>query len=382
MTRTPRDVIVSPVVSEKSYALMEDGVYTFTVHPDASKPQIRDAVQEIFGVKVAKVNTLNRPGKRKRNRQDIHLRQASRHQAGDRHPRRGRFDRPVPGMRRGSAMALRKRKPTSPGRRFQTVADFSEVTRDRPERSLVDQEAGHRRAQRARPQDRPPPRWRPQAAVPGRSTSAATRTACPPKVAAIEYDPNRSCRIALLHYLDGEKRYILAPRDVGVGDLLQSGQGSEIRPGNALPLRYIPVGTTVHNVELKPGAGGKMARSAGSSVVLLAKEGAYATLRLPSTEMRRVSIDCRATVGEVGNPEHELIKVGKAGRNRWKGVRPQTRGVAMNPVDHPLGGGEGKSSGGRHPTSPWGKKEGRTRQKNKPSDKLIVRRRRTRGSRR
>ena len=189
----------------------------------------------------------------------------------------------------------------------------------------------------------------------------------PAKVAAIEYDPNRNCRIALLHYHDGEKRYILAPKDVKVGDLLQSGQGSEIRPGNALPLRYIPVGTTVHNVELKPGGGGKMARSAGTSVQLVAKEGDFATLRLPSTEMRRVPIDCRATVGEVGNAEAELIKIGKAGRNRWKGVRPQTRGVAMNPVDHPHGGGEGKTSGGRHPVSPWGKPEGRTRDKNKPS---------------
>jgi large subunit ribosomal protein L2 len=201
-------------------------------------------------------------------------------------------------------------------------------------------------------------------------------------VAAIEYDPNRNCRIALLHYLDGEKRYILAPRNVVVGDKLQSGQGAEIRPGNALPMRYIPVGTTVHNVELKPGGGGKMARAAGTSVQLVAKEGDYATLRLPSTEMRRVPIDCRATVGEVGNAEAELIKIGKAGRNRWKGVRPQTRGVAMNPVDHPHGGGEGKTSGGRHPVSPWGQKEGRTRDKTKPSQKLIVRRRRTRGSRR
>jgi large subunit ribosomal protein L2 len=278
-------------------------------------------------------------------------------------------------------MALRKRKPTSPGRRFQTVADFSELTRGRPERSLVDKKpaTGGRN-------------------VHGRKTARhrggghkqryrvidfrRNKDGVPAKVTAIEYDPNRSCRIALLHYLDGEKRYILAPRDVTVGDLLQSGQGSEIRPGNALPLRYIPVGTTIHNVELKPGAGGKMARSAGSSVVLLAKEGSYATLRLPSTEMRRVPIDCRATVGEVGNPEHELVKVGKAGRNRWKGVRPQTRGVAMNPVDHPLGGGEGKSSGGRHPVSPWGQPEGRTRSKDKQSDKLIVRRRRTRGARR
>jgi len=204
----------------------------------------------------------------------------------------------------------------------------------------------------------------------------------PATVAAIEYDPNRTCRIALLHYHDGAKSYILAPKGVQVGDILQSGQGSDIRPGNALPLRYIPVGTVVHNVELKPGGGGKMARSAGMSIQLVAKEGDYATLRLPSTEMRRVPIDCRATVGEVGNSEHELIKIGKAGRNRWKGVKPQTRGVAMNPVDHPHGGGEGKTSGGRHPVSPWGKPEGRTRDKTKPSQKLIVRRRRTRGSRR
>jgi large subunit ribosomal protein L2 len=167
-----------------------------------------------------------------------------------------------------------------------------------------------------------------------------------------------------------------------VGDRLQSGPKAEIRVGNALPLRYIPVGTTVHNVELKPGAGGKMGRGAGASIQLVAKEGDFATLRLPSTEMRRVSIDARATIGEVGNPEAELISLGKAGRQRWKGVRPQTRGVAMNPVDHPLGGGEGKSSGGRHPVSPWGKPEGRTRDTTKPSQKLIIRRRRSRGARR
>ena len=204
----------------------------------------------------------------------------------------------------------------------------------------------------------------------------------PAKVAAIEYDPNRNARIALLHYYDGEKRYILAPAQVRVGDVLQSGQGSEIRPGNALPLRYIPVGSTIHNIELRPGQGGKLARGAGMSAQLVAKEGQFATLRLPSTEMRRVPIDCRGTLGEVGNAEAELISIGKAGRNRWKGVRPQTRGVAMNPVDHPLGGGEGKSSGGRHPVSPWGKPEGRTRTRHKPSDQMIVRRRRTRGARR
>ena len=278
-------------------------------------------------------------------------------------------------------MALRKRKPSSPGRRFQTSSDFAEITSTTPEKSLLAPKSGTggRNAY-------------------GRKTARhkggghkqqyrkvdfrRNKDGVPAKVATIEYDPNRNCRIALLHYLDGEKRYILAPRNLKVGDRLQSGQGSEIRPGNALQMRYIPVGTTVHNVELKPGGGARMARSAGASVQLVAKEGDYATLRLPSSEMRRVPIDCRATVGEVGNAEAELIKIGKAGRNRWKGVRPQTRGVAMNPVDHPHGGGEGKTSGGRHPVSPWGQPEGRTRDKTKPSQKLIVRRRRTRGSRR
>ncbi|MDA8297922.1 MAG: 50S ribosomal protein L2 [Actinomycetota bacterium] len=278
-------------------------------------------------------------------------------------------------------MAVRKRNPTSAGRRFQSSSDFSEITKDRPERSLVvplpssggrnsygRKTARHRGGGHKR-QYRIIDFWRDKDGVPA-------------KVAAIEYDPNRNARICLLHYADGEKRYILAPNKVSVGDTLQSGQGAEIRPGNALPMRYIPVGSVVHNVELRPGGGGKMARGAGMSVQLVAKEGAFATLRLPSTEMRRVSIDCRATIGEVGNAEAELISVGKAGRNRWKGVRPQTRGVAMNPVDHPLGGGEGKTSGGRHPVSPWGKPEGRTRARNKPSDQLIVRRRRTRGARR
>ena len=204
----------------------------------------------------------------------------------------------------------------------------------------------------------------------------------PAKVAAIEYDPNRNARIALLHYLDGEKAYILAPARLAVGAMVESGAEADIRVGNALPLRNIPVGTTVHNVELRPGQGGKLARGAGMSIQLVAKEGDFATLRLPSTEMRRVPIDCRATLGEVGNAEAELISIGKAGRNRWKGVRPQTRGVAMNPVDHPLGGGEGKTSGGRHPVSPWGKPEGLTRAKDKKSDQMIVRRRRTRGARR
>ena len=278
-------------------------------------------------------------------------------------------------------MALRSRKPTSAGRRFQTVSDFAELTRSTPERSLL----------------APKPKTGGRN-VNGRKTSRhrggghkqqyrivdfrRNKDGIPAKVAQIEYDPNRTCRIALLHYVDGEKRYILAPAGLNVGDKVQSGQGADIRVGNALPMRYIPTGSVVHNVELRPGGGGKMARSAGMSVQLVAKDGGFATLRLPSTEMRRVPIDCRATLGVVGNSEHELIKIGKAGRNRWKGKRPQTRGVAMNPVDHPLGGGEGKTSGGRHPVSPWGQPEGRTRSRNKASDSMIVRRRRKRGARR
>jgi large subunit ribosomal protein L2 len=180
-----------------------------------------------------------------------------------------------------------------------------------------------------------------------------------------------------LHYLDGTKAYILAPKGLEVGQHVESGQRADIKPGNALPLRFVPVGTVVHNVEMRPGQGGRIARSAGVSVQLVAKEGDFATLRMPSSEMRRVPIDCRATIGEVGNAEHELVKIGKAGRNRWKGVRPQSRGVAMNPVDHPLGGGEGKTSGGRPAVSPWGKPERRTRKKSKASQQFIVRRRRS-----
>ena len=273
-------------------------------------------------------------------------------------------------------MAIRKRKPTSAGRRFQTTSDFSEITKTTPEKSLLvsKPKSGGRNAY-------------------GRKTSRhrggghkqqyrvidfrRVKDGVTAKVASIEYDPNRTCRIALLHYADGEKSYILAPKGLEVGDHVESGPKADIKPGNALPMRYMPVGTMVHNVELRPGQGGKMGRSAGTGVQLVAKDGDYATLRLPSTEMRRVLIDCRATVGEVGISEHELIKIGKAGRNRWKGVRPQTRGVAMNPVDHPLGGGEGKTSGGRPAVSPWGKPESRTRDTNKSSQKLIIRRRRS-----
>lgn len=270
-------------------------------------------------------------------------------------------------------MAIRKFKPTTPARRQSSVSAFDTVTKTTPERSLL--AAGRNKAGRN---------------VHGRITSRhrggghkrkfrvidfrRDKDGVPATVAAVEYDPNRSARIALLHYHDGEKRYILAPKNLQVGAMVESGPGSDIKIGNALPLSNIPVGTTVHAVELRPGGGAKLGRSAGTSIQLLAKEGKMAALRLPSGEIRLVDARCRASVGSVGNEEHELIQLGKAGRRRWKGVRPQTRGVAMNPIDHPLGGGEGKSSGGRNPVDPWGNPERRTR-KRKPSDKLIIRRR-------
>ncbi len=259
-------------------------------------------------------------------------------------------------------MPIRKSKPTSPGRRFQSHSDYAELTRAEPEKSLLEpnpKKAGRNNYGRITTRHQGGGQ---QGPLQGRSISGATRTVFRPKSLTSSTTPTATHAIALLHYKDGEKRYILMPNRVKVGDILQSGPGADIRPGNALPLRNIPVGTVVHNVELKPGAGGKMARSAGSSVQLVAKEGAQATLRLPSGEMRMVRMDCRATVGEVGNAESELISIGKAGRNRWKTSVRRCAASSMNPVDHPLGGGEGKSSGGRHPVSPWGKKEGRTRQ--------------------
>jgi large subunit ribosomal protein L2 len=208
------------------------------------------------------------------------------------------------------------------------------------------------------------------------------KTGIPARVAAIEYDPNRSARLALLHYVDGEKRYILAPVDIKVGDMLQSGPDADIRAGNALPLRNIPLGTNVHNVEMVPKKGGQIARGAGTYCQIVAKEGTYCTLKMPSGEMRMIHLDCQATIGQVGNVEHENIVIGKAGKSRWLGRRPITRGVAMNPVDHPLGGGEGKSSGGRHPVTPWGKPtKGRKTRKNKATDKFIIRSRHARKAR-
>jgi large subunit ribosomal protein L2 len=274
-------------------------------------------------------------------------------------------------------MGIRKYKPTTPGRRGSSVADFVELTRSTPEKSLVTSKpktggrnnsgrittrhigGGHKQAYRLIDFRR------------------YDKDGVPAKVAHIEYDPNRTARIALLHYLDGEKRYIIAPNGLVQGAMVEAGEGADIKPGNNLPLRNIPVGTTVHAVEMRPGGGAKMGRSAGAKIQLVAREGKMATLRLPSGEMRLVDVRCRATVGEVGNAEQSNINWGKAGRNRWKGIRPTVRGVAMNQIDHPHGGGEGKTSGGRHPVTPWGKPEGRTRDKNKASSRLIIRRRKS-----
>jgi large subunit ribosomal protein L2 len=271
-------------------------------------------------------------------------------------------------------MPVRNYRPTSAGRRFQSVSTFEEVTKAEPEKSLLvplrrtggrnalgrvtcrHQGGGHKRMYR-------------------RIDFRRDKPGVPASVAAIEYDPNRSARIALLFYADGEKRYILAPQGLKVGDRVMSGPAAEVRVGNALPLRNIPVGLTVHNVELQPGKGAQLVRTAGASAQFVAKEGDYGLLRLPSGEMRKVRLACMATVGQVGNLEHENVSIGKAGRSRWLGIRPSVRGVAMNPHDHPMGGGEGKSSGGRHPCSPWGKREVKTRQRDKNSDRYIVKRR-------
>ncbi|MDQ3336933.1 MAG: 50S ribosomal protein L2 [Myxococcota bacterium] len=272
-------------------------------------------------------------------------------------------------------MAQKRYKPTSPGRRGMTSQDFGEITKSEPEKSLL----AHKFANAGRNNH-------------GRVTSRfrggghkqryrvidfkRNKTGIEATVLGIEYDPNRSARLALIQYKDGEKAYILAPQRLGVGDTVVSANSADIKPGNCLPLRFIPVGTEVHAVELKQGRGAQLGRSAGAKVTLMAKENDWATIRLPSGEMRRVHIDCRATVGAIGNTEHGNIQWGKAGRRRWLGIRPHNRGVSMNPVDHPMGGGEGRSSGGRHPCTPWGQKtKGLKTRHNKRTEQFIVRRR-------
>jgi large subunit ribosomal protein L2 len=272
-------------------------------------------------------------------------------------------------------MAIRKVKPTSPGRRFQAYSSFEEITTTQPEKSLlkVIKKTGGRNARgRITCRHRGGGHKRHYRVI----DFKRDKIAIPAKVASIEYDPNRSTRIALLHYVDGEKRYILAPLNLKVNDIVESGPDADIKPGNALPLSNIPLGTQIHNIELRAGKGGQIVRSAGTYAQLMAKEDRYALIRLPSGEVRMVLLNCRATVGQLGNVPHEKIELGKAGRKRWLGRRPKVRGVAMNPVDHPMGGGEGRSSGGRHPCSPWGvPTKGYKTRKNKSSDRLIVKRR-------
>jgi large subunit ribosomal protein L2 len=274
-------------------------------------------------------------------------------------------------------MGIRKPKPTSPGRRFVTYPDFAEITRSEPEKSLVE---GLTKSGGRNSYGRKTSRHRGGGAkrLYRRIDFKRQKDGVPAKVAHIEYDPNRSAYIALLHYADGEKRYILAPARLTVGMSVESGPTADIRVGNCLPLANIPPGTIVHNVELTAGRGGQLGRSAGIGIQLLAKDGEYVTLRLPSAEMRLVRAECRATIGTIGNADHQNVKVGKAGRKRHMGVRPQTRGTAMNPVDHPHGGGEGSTTAGRHPVTPWGVPTlgYRTRKKGKASDKYIVRGRR------
>src|SRR6202051_1819215 len=274
-------------------------------------------------------------------------------------------------------MPFRKLKPTSPGTRFQTVSTFDEITTQEPHKPLV--EPNHRTGGRNNNGELTS-WWR------GGGHKRMYRIIdfkrdkrdIPAKVSTIEYDPNRSARIALLTYADGEKRYILQPNGLKVGDTIVAGQTVDILPGNSLPLKNIPLGTQIHNVELRPGRGGQIARSAGSTVQLVAKEGDYASVKMPSGEIRHIFIECFATIGTVGNIAHENVSIGKAGRSRWKGIRPHVRGVAMNPVDHPLGGGEGKTSGGRHPVTPWGQPtRGYKTRHNKRTQKMILRDRRT-----
>jgi large subunit ribosomal protein L2 len=272
-------------------------------------------------------------------------------------------------------MAIKRVKPTSPGRRFQVFSTFEEVTSTTPEKSLLKalrKTGGRNNNGRITSRHRGGGHKRHYRLIDFKRDKAGI----PAKVATIEYDPNRSARIALVHYADGEKRYILAPLGLGVGDVIEAGPGADIRPGNALPLMNIPLGTHIHNIELRTGRGGQIVRSAGAFAQLMAKEDRYAQVKLPSGEVRMILLSCQATIGQIGNVEHENKTLGKAGRKRWLGKRPKVRGVAMNPVDHPMGGGEGRSSGGRHPCSPWGQQSKGLKTRNKrKSTRLIVRRR-------
>src|SRR3989339_125434 len=273
-------------------------------------------------------------------------------------------------------MAIRKLKPNTPGTRFMSISSFDEITRTTPEKSLtapIEKSGGRNNHGRVTSRHRGGGHKQKYRIIDFKRDKKNIAA----KVFSIEYDPNRTSRIALLHYIDGEKRYIIAPDGLKVGDSVMSGSGIEIKVGNALPLKEMPLASFIHNVELKPGKGGQLGRTAGASIQLLAKEGNMALLKMPSSEVRKVPIECMATYGTVGNADHENISLGKAGRSRWLGIRPHVRGVAMNPVDHPMGGGEGKTSGGGHPVSPWGQKAKglKTRKNKKESNKFIIKRR-------
>jgi len=276
-------------------------------------------------------------------------------------------------------MGIRSFKPTSPARRFYSVSDFKEITKTTPERSLVEKQnstGGRNNNGRITTRFRGGGHKQRYRVIDFRRDKIGV----PAKVAAIEYDPNRTARIALLHYVDGEKRYILAPDGLKVGATILASRNADIKPGNSLTLRFIPPGTTIHNIELKKGKGGQLVRSAGTAAQLMAKDATWAQVRLPSGEIRRVHLDCRATIGQVSNQDHSNISLGKAGRSRWLGRRPHNRGVTMNPVDHPMGGGEGRTSGGRHPCSPWGQlSKGLKTRNNKRTDGMIIRRRGSKG---
>ena len=374
------DVILKPVITEKSMADMAEKKYTFLVHPEANKSMVKEAVEKMFeGTKVARVNTMNSIGKKKRRGRTVgttaKTKKAIVWLTEDSSVKR--VENNITHSKGENIMGIKSYNPYTPSRRNMTGSDFSEITKSTPEKSLLASKkktAGRNN----------------QGKITVRHHGGGNRQkyrlidfkrnkeGVPAKVIGIEYDPNRTANIALICYADGEKAYILAPQGLTDGMTVMNGAEAEIRVGNCLPLSAIPVGTQVHNIELYPGKGGQMVRSAGNSAQLMAKEGKYATLRLPSGEMRMVPIVCRATIGVVGNGDHNLINLGKAGRKRHMGIRPTVRGSVMNPNDHPHGGGEGRAPVGRpSPMTPWGKPAMglKTRKKKKQSNKLIIRRR-------
>ena len=375
--------LIKPILTEKMAILQErENKYAFFVPKNCNKNTIKKAVESKFDVKVIKVSTMNQSGKQKQ----MTVKSGGRtiRTSGT----RSSFKKAIVTLHEGDridlvggevtvlVMGVKKLKPTTPGSRFATRADFSELTTSSPEKRLtraLRKKGGRNNTGRITIRRRGGGHKRRYRII----DFKRNKLEIPGKVATIEYDPNRSAYISLIHYIDGDKRYIISPEKLKVGDDVISGENVPLKNANSLPLKNIPAGINVHNIELSPGKGGQMARSAGSYAQVMAHDNKLCTLKLPSGEVRMVLDECRATIGQVGNRTHEQIVSGKAGRTRWLGRRPKVRGVAMNPVDHPMGGGEGKSSGGRHPSTPWGKptKGYKTRKKNKKSNSMIVKRR-------